>query len=184
MEKIQNLETLLSQIFASCKQHNIKLTTAESCTGGLVAELLTYLAGASQVLDCAFVVYNEVAKIQLISVATEIIENFGVVSTQCAEAMAIGAVKKSPMANLGIATTGVAGPTGGDAKNLVGTVCFALYLENPKNAQNAQNTQNNDKTQIISYRKKFDGNRQQIRQQAAEFILAKLSEFLQTKIKI
>lgn len=166
---MENIENLLLKIFALCKQHKIRLTTAESCTGGLIAEVLTRLAGASEILDCAFVVYNENAKMQLISVPSEIIQEFGVVSEQCAEKMAIGAVKKSPCANIGISTTGVAGPSGGDAKNPVGTVCFALYFENKQNKQN---------NQIKTFRKIFDGNRQQIRQQATSFILSELLNLL------
>lgn len=166
IQNFENIENLVSQIFALCKQYKIRLTTAESCTGGLIAEVLTRLSGASEILDCAFVVYNEKAKIQLISVPPEIIQEFGVVSEQCAEKMAFGAVKKSPNANIGISTTGVAGPTGGDTKNPVGTVCFALYFENSQNPQ------------IKTFRKIFDGNRQQIRQQATLFILMELLNLL------
>jgi len=100
------------------------VTTAESCTGGLVASALTEIAGSSAVLDRGFVTYSNEAKMEALGVAQDIIETFGAVSIACVWAMAQGALKNS-RADVAIAISGVAGPGGGSSLKPVGTVVFA-----------------------------------------------------------
>ena len=101
-----------------------KLVVAESCTGGLVAAALTEIPGSSAVLDRGFVTYSNEAKMEALDVPLDIIETFGAVSIACAWAMAKGALAKSD-ADVPVAISGVAGPTGGTKLKPVGTVVFA-----------------------------------------------------------
>ena len=102
---------------------------AESCTGGLVAAALTEIAGSSAVLDRGFVTYSNEAKMQMLGVASDIIETFGAVSIACAWAMAKGALDRSG-ADVAVAISGVAGPGGGTVHKPVGTVVFARVVRN------------------------------------------------------
>lgn len=103
------------------------LTTAESCTGGLIAAACTDLAGSSQWFDRGFVTYSNAAKTDMLGVDAALIAQFGAVSEQVAVAMAQGAVKHSA-AQVSVAVTGVAGPTGGSAVKPVGTVWIAWHV--------------------------------------------------------
>jgi nicotinamide-nucleotide amidase len=100
------------------------LTTAESCTGGLIAAACTDLAGSSQWFDRGFVTYSNAAKTDMLGVRAALIAQFGAVSEPVAAAMALGAVQRSA-AQVSVAVTGVAGPTGGSAEKPVGTVWIA-----------------------------------------------------------
>ncbi len=100
------------------------LATAESCTGGLVAAACTELAGSSAWFERGFVSYSNAAKTELLGVSAALIEQHGAVSEPVARAMAAGAVAHSH-AQVSLAVTGVAGPTGGSPSKPVGTVCFA-----------------------------------------------------------
>ncbi len=100
---------------------------AESCTGGLVASALTEIAGSSAVLDRSYVTYSNEAKMEMLDVPLEIIETFGAVSIACVWAMAKGALEKSG-ADVAVAISGVAGPTGGTNLKPVGTVVFARLI--------------------------------------------------------
>jgi nicotinamide-nucleotide amidase len=102
----------------------LQLATAESCTGGLLAALLTEIPGSSDVLDRGFVTYSNDAKIECLGVHPELIERHGAVSAEVARAMAEGALVHSN-ADLTVAVTGVAGPGGGTAKKPVGLVHLA-----------------------------------------------------------
>jgi nicotinamide-nucleotide amidase len=101
-----------------------KVAVAESCTGGLVAAALTEIAGSSAVLDRGFVTYSNEAKEETLGVAGDIIDAFGAVSVACVFAMARGALERSH-ADVAVAISGVAGPTGGTDSKPVGTVVFA-----------------------------------------------------------
>ncbi len=100
------------------------VVTAESCTGGLVAALLTEIAGSSDVVERGYVTYSNAAKASAIGVAAQLIESEGAVSRAVAVAMAEGALAAS-RAQLSVAITGVAGPGGGSAEKPVGLVWFA-----------------------------------------------------------
>jgi nicotinamide-nucleotide amidase len=104
------------------------LATAESCTGGLVAALLTSIAGSSDVVERGFVTYSNEAKMELLGVPAETIARHGAVSAPCAEAMARGALKHSH-ANVAVSITGIAGPGGGSAEKPVGLVFLAVAID-------------------------------------------------------
>jgi nicotinamide-nucleotide amidase len=100
------------------------LVTAESCTGGWVAQVATSLAGSSEWFECGFVTYSNAAKEELLGVRRETLERHGAVSEETAREMALGALERS-RGTLALAVTGVAGPGGGSPAKPVGTVCFA-----------------------------------------------------------
>ncbi len=100
------------------------LATAESCTGGMIASACTDLAGSSAWFERGFVTYSNEAKAELLGVPPALIAEHGAVSEPVARAMAAGAVARS-QAQVSVAVTGVAGPTGGSAAKPVGTVWFA-----------------------------------------------------------
>lgn len=103
------------------------ISVAESCTGGLVAAVLTEIPGVSQILGRAFVTYSNEAKIEMLGVSEDILATLGAVSEATAWAMAQGALERS-RADVAVAISGVAGPGGGSAKKPVGTVVFARAL--------------------------------------------------------
>ena len=107
-----------------CRAKGFKIATAESCTGGLVAALLTEIAGSSDVVERGLVTYSNEAKRELLGVAAETLAAHGAVSEATAREMAAGALRAS-RADLAVAITGVAGPGGGSAEKPVGLVHFA-----------------------------------------------------------
>jgi nicotinamide-nucleotide amidase len=107
-----------------CRVRGLRVATAESCTGGLVAAALTEIAGSSDVVDCGFVTYSNEAKQKMLGVPARVLKDHGAVSAETAAAMAKGALKNS-QANLTVAITGIAGPGGGSKQKPVGLVYFA-----------------------------------------------------------
>ena len=119
---------LVTSIAAELTSRGLMLSTAESCTGGLVAAACTDLAGSSAWFDRGFVTYSNAAKHEMLGVPLALIEQHGAVSEAVAGAMALGAsteraVLKS-QAQVAISITGIAGPSGGSLDKPVGTVCF------------------------------------------------------------
>ena len=112
------------EIIERCAAAKLKIAAAESCTGGLVAGALTEIEGSSAVVDRGFVTYSNAAKISVLGVAPDLIAQFGAVSREVALAMVAGAIARSD-ADIAIAITGIAGPTGGSAEKPVGLVHFA-----------------------------------------------------------
>jgi nicotinamide-nucleotide amidase len=124
-----NLAPLLpaaTELIALCTAKRLTIATAESCTGGLIAGVLTEVAGSSAVVDRGFVTYSNAAKTSLLGVPETILNDpkIGAVSAETARAMAGGALRHSD-AELVIAVTGIAGPSGGTARKPVGLVHFA-----------------------------------------------------------
>ena len=117
---IPKAETLL----ATLRARKLMLATAESCTGGLIAGVLTEIAGSSDVVERGFVTYSNEAKTELIGVPANMIAAHGAVSREVALAMAAGALARS-RADIAVAVTGVAGPGGGTAAKPVGLVHLA-----------------------------------------------------------
>lgn len=140
-----------------------QLALAESCTGGMVAQSVTAIAGSSAWFDRGFVTYSNAAKNEMLGVPNTLIDEFGAVSEPVAEAMALGALQRS-QAQLSAAITGIAGPGGGSPHKPVGTVCFAwAYRENDGTHE----------TTVVETRY-FEGDRADIREQAASYSLAGL----------
>ncbi|MEG9883883.1 MAG: CinA family protein [Hyphomicrobiales bacterium] len=119
-----NIAKQAEQVIGFCRGAGLKLATAESCTGGLVAAYLTAIPGASQVVECGFVTYSNDAKINLLGVGRDTLETHGAVSEQVARAMAEGALERSN-ADIAVSITGIAGPGGGRPDRPVGLVHFA-----------------------------------------------------------
>jgi nicotinamide-nucleotide amidase len=107
-----------------CRRKRLTVATAESCTGGLVAGALTDIAGSSDVVERGFVTYSNAAKETMLGVPSSVLERFGAVSRDTAEAMARGALAHAPV-ELAVAITGIAGPGGGSPGKPVGLVHFA-----------------------------------------------------------
>lgn len=118
------LTTQAAELLAACRRERVTLATAESCTGGLIAAILTEVPGSSDVFERGFVTYSNAAKIELIGVPATLIETHGAVSHEVALAMATGGLEHS-RADIAIAVTGVAGPGGGTAAKPVGVVHLA-----------------------------------------------------------
>jgi nicotinamide-nucleotide amidase len=116
-------------ILADCEERRLKIVTAESCTGGLVAACLTEIPGSSKVVERGFVTYSNRAKEDMLGVQGDLIADTGAVSEAVVRMMAEGALAES-RANVSIAITGVAGPGGGTAMKPVGLVHFAAAREN------------------------------------------------------
>ena len=124
-----DIHDLAARVVAENRAAGRMVATAESCTGGLVAGAVTEIAGSSAVLDRGFVTYSNEAKMEMLGVASDIIETFGAVSIACVWAMAQGALQRSN-ADVAVAISGVAGPGGGTDLKPVGTVVFARAFRN------------------------------------------------------
>ncbi len=119
-----DLAARASALLDRCRTAGLKIATAESCTGGLIAGLLTEIAGSSAVVERGFVVYSNAAKEELLGVPAATLAAHGAVSEATARAMAEGALSASH-ADLAVSVTGVAGPDGGSPEKPVGLVWFA-----------------------------------------------------------
>jgi nicotinamide-nucleotide amidase len=118
------LEAIAAAVGARLKEKGLVLTTAESCTGGWVAQAITSVSGSSDWFDRGFVTYSNEAKREMLGVRRETLERHGAVSEDTAREMAAGAIAAS-RAQIAVAITGVAGPTGGSPQKPVGMVCIA-----------------------------------------------------------
>lgn len=148
------MKTIQETVVELLIKHNMKLATAESCTGGLIAQKITSVAGASECFDCGVVTYSNGQKQKLLGVSAETLEKFGAVSEQTALEMCKG-VRTLADADFGISVTGIAGPGGGTPDKPVGTVWIGICGDNLHKAE----------------RFLFDGDRQQVRESTAQTAL-------------
>ena len=149
----------LAEDFAKCMlAKQLRLVTAESCTGGWIAQTVTSIAGSSAWFDRGFVTYSNQAKIQMLGVQHGTLLEFGAVSEQTAIEMAAGALKHSN-ADVAVSVTGIAGPSGGSVDKPVGTVCFGCVGKNFTTTASMQ---------------QFSGDRTQVRRQAVSYALREL----------
>lgn len=146
-------------LLEACRQRGLRIATAESCTGGLIAAALTETAGSSDVVDRGFVTYSDAAKAQLLGVPAALIAEHGAVSREAAIAMAEGALARSE-ADIVVSVTGIAGPGGATPAKPRGLVWFATA---------ARNRQSRAESQV------FGGDRHAVRRQAVDRALALLS---------
>lgn len=142
-----------------CRAKGLRIATAESCTGGMIAAAITAVPGASVVFTHGFVTYSDTAKTQMLGVPDELIAQLGAVSEAVAGCMAVEAREKSG-ADLAVAVTGIAGPEGGSLLKPVGTVWFGLATASG----------------VTIYHKIFSGGRDEVRQASVAFALELLSE--------
>jgi nicotinamide-nucleotide amidase len=119
-----DLTATAAALLACYRQAGMRIVTAESCTGGLIAACLTEIAGSSDVVERGFVTYSNEAKTEMLGVPTTTLQEHGAVSSHTAKAMAAGALTHS-RADVAVAVTGIAGPGGGSAAKPVGLVYIA-----------------------------------------------------------
>ncbi|MDX3904260.1 MAG: nicotinamide-nucleotide amidohydrolase family protein [Pigmentiphaga sp.] len=155
---MQNLEHIARYM----QERRLLLATAESCTAGLIAAMLADVEGAGALLDCAFVAYSPEAKMQALGVPSRILKAYNLTSEPVARAMARGALLRS-RANAAIANTGVA--DGGAAGVAAGTQCFAWAFER------------NNEAKVYSETRRFTGGRNEVRERAARYALARLQHY-------
>ena len=141
----------------------LRLTVAESCTGGWVAMALTGIAGSSEWFDRGYVTYSNLSKQQMLGVKAATLQVHGAVSEQTVAEMTQGALKASG-ADLALAISGIAGPGGGTAEKPVGTICFAWQLP---------------EQQPVTERQWFAGDREAVRREAVAHALARLIDLLE-----
>lgn len=110
-------------------ENHLTIATAESCTGGLLSSKLTDVSGSSEYVKLNFVTYANEAKHQILNVSWDILDNFGAVSEQCAQAMAEG-LQKATNCDVALCTTGIAGPTGGTKEKPVGLIYISIKYKN------------------------------------------------------
>ena len=129
MTDLSALAPAAEALIALCRRKGYRIATAESCTGGLVSAILTEISGSSEVFDRGFVTYSNAAKIDLLGVSPDLLApgGPGAVSEPVARAMAEGAIARS-QADVAVAITGVAGPTGGTPEKPVGLVHLAVAV--------------------------------------------------------
>jgi nicotinamide-nucleotide amidase len=160
------MHSLVEELSLLLTAKNMRLVTAESCTGGMIAAAMTDRSGSSAIFERGFVTYSNESKIEQLDVKSETIESYGAVSEHTAAEMAMGALKNSH-ADIAVSITGIAGPNGGTQEKPVGLVYIGVALQN----QEPVITKNN-----------FDGDRTSIRQATAEKALELLIETLETRI--
>ncbi len=154
--------TIIGQMADFLQKKQWMLATAESCTGGMISAACTDLAGSSNWFERGFVTYSDAAKTELLGVDAALIARHGAVSEEVARAMVQAAIARSK-AQVAIAVTGVAGPTGGSKAKPVGTVWFGWATP----------------AGIVSEMRRFDGDRRQVREATVKYALQRLVALLQ-----
>lgn len=160
MNNMTSLNEKAARLLRLCRDNGVMLTTAESCTGGMIAAAITDIPGSSDVFERGFVTYSNKSKTELLDVPVKLIENKGAVSEEVAIAMAEGAIRNSA-ANLAASVTGIAGPSGGTKEKPVGLVYIAICKKN---------------TKTTSFRYNFAGSRDYIRKKTTDYVLSLLIE--------
>jgi len=122
-------KTLASDLVQKATQAGLTIATAESCTGGMVSAAITGISGSSKVFSYGFVTYANEAKIKMLAVPSDLLQQYGAVSETVAVAMAVGALKEGE-ADLAVSITGIAGPTGGTEAKPVGLVYIGVATKN------------------------------------------------------
>lgn len=156
----EELNALAADVGKTLERAHLMLATAESCTGGWVARVLTTVPGSSNWFERGFVTYSNAAKSEMLGVSAETLTRYGAVSEPVVREMAAGALARSS-AQVSVAITGVAGPTGGTADKPVGTVWFAW-------ARGGRDTR--------AARYRLDGDREAVRRQSVAIALRGLLE--------
>jgi nicotinamide-nucleotide amidase len=156
------MDKLAAQVGELLKSHGLMLTTAESCTGGGVAQAITEVAGSSAWFERGFVTYSNLSKQQMLGVREITLAQFGAVSEMTAREMVAGALQHSA-AQVALAVTGIAGPDGGSADKPVGTVWFAWGIK---------------QRETHAQRHQLEGSRAEVRAQAVRIALLGMMDLL------
>jgi nicotinamide-nucleotide amidase len=162
------MENISAQIGIALKTHGMMLTTAESCTGGGVAQAITEAAGSSAWFERGFVTYSNLSKQQMLGVSDATLKQYGAVSEAVVREMVAGALSNS-MSNIALSVSGIAGPDGGTAEKPVGTVWFAWGIKHGV---------------TIAHRHLLKGNRSEVRTQAVNIALQGVLDLLNQKTEI
>lgn len=153
---------LATRVGRMLQEKGLLLATAESCTGGGVAQAITEIAGSSEWFDCGFITYSNASKTELLDVPAALLAQCGAVSEEVVGAMAEGALANSN-AHVALSTTGIAGPGGAVPGKPVGTVCFGWAIEH----------------RCFTERLVFQGDRHSVREQTVAHSLQGLLRFLE-----
>lgn len=159
---MDDLIDLAERTGRALKEKNLLLATAESCTGGWVAQTVTEIAGSSEWFDCGFITYSNESKADLLDIPWALVEQEGAVSEEVAAAMANGALANSN-AHVTLSTTGIAGPGGAVPGKPIGTVCFGWAMDGRTHTE----------------RMVFSGDRHAVREQTVVHALQGLLRFLE-----
>ena len=155
---LSKTEELKEKLFSLLCERNLKISTAESCTGGMIGASITSIPGISAYYECGFVTYSNEAKHKLIGVKKETLEKYGAVSSQTVLEMAEGALLVSG-ADISVSVSGIAGPGGGTATKPIGLVYFAVSYQNKCDAlklelydcKNRQEVREETVTRVLQY---------------------------------
>ena len=159
-------ETAMIELQTLLRANNQTITTAESCTGGLIASMITKISGSSDIFNGSIVTYSNKIKNQELNVKNETLEQFGAVSVEVVNEMLNGVISKFD-ANFAIAISGIAGPNGGTKNKPVGTVVIGISDSNNHKIVNIYN---------------FKGSREDIQIQAAKVALREIYKFVQNSL--
>lgn len=127
---VSDIAALAKKVVALCTENGYRVSTAESCTGGMISAAITAVPGSSAVIELGVCSYSNRIKQQTLGVSADTLEKFSEYSTECADEMAQGVLRLSG-AQFAVSTTGVAGPTGGTAEHPVGEVCIGVWDDRP-----------------------------------------------------
>ncbi|MGH1376924.1 MAG: CinA family protein [Alphaproteobacteria bacterium] len=158
------MQQLVEQLSTALREKDLVLATAESCTGGMMSAAMTSIAGSSSVFDRGFVTYSNPAKHEILGISQNILNYYGAVSAQCADAMALGALEHSN-ADISVSVTGIAGPGGGGEEKPVGLVYIGVAIKGRE-------------PKVMEYN--FSGSRDDIRRVVCEEAFKKLIEEVHT----
>ena len=159
-------ETTMIELQTLLRANNQTITTAESCTGGLIASMITKISGSSDIFNGSIVTYSNKIKNQELNVKNETLEKYGAVSCEVVNEMLNGVISKFD-ANFAIAISGIAGPNGGTKNKPVGTVVIGISDSNNHKIVNIYN---------------FKGSREDIQIQAAKVALREIYKFVQNSL--
>lgn len=154
----QQLFELAERTGKALKARGLMLASAESCTGGWIAQVMTAVPGSSDWFERGFVVYTYISKREMLGVKPETLEQYGAVSEQTVREMTAGALERSH-AQVAVSVSGTAGPSGGTPQKPVGTVCFGWGLKNAVTQSAVRH---------------FDGDRESVRRQAVAYALERV----------
>ncbi len=119
----------MKSVVEKLTKKKLKISFAESCTGGMLSSSITSISGASKVFDLGLITYSNKAKIKILNVNEKIIKNYGAVSAECCNAMVVN-LSKISKANINVSITGIAGPKGGSKHKPVGLVYIGIKKDN------------------------------------------------------
>ncbi len=157
-------DDILEKFLCSYRDRNLLIVTAESCTAGLAASEIARMPGCGSILDSSFVVYSEKSKMKMLGIPEKVLKENNLTSEAVAKAMAEEALARSG-ANVAISNTGVAGPGDGDGGIKAGTVCFGWSFAR------------NGRTETYTETRKFEGDRNKVREQAAQYSIKGIEKY-------